>query len=168
MPTYRVSTSAEVANGAREETFDVEGDYLTTGEKGGLYVMRRRDDMEAAGDSRWRKRHGPVDATVAYVPRDALIYVRELSEGDSEVERLRAHVDDANEVLATVVPAPLPDETADDFLRRAAAWWRARHTERAIYVADRLDGVADQLDGARHDAERAAYVADGPEGDEIR
>lgn len=175
MPTYRISTSAELSNGAREETFDVEGDYLTVAPRGGLHVMRRRSIHEATQNATQRRwwRSQPiddelVDVTVAFVPIKALISCHAV-EVSAEVEQARAEARSAIDALAELMPKPEPGETFDAFMRRTAAWWRARGNEGADRMADDIDELVERTAEIRQrDAERTAYMADGPEGDDVR
>jgi hypothetical protein len=84
---YRISTSAELESGDRDEVFDVEADAFQITNKGGVRVLRYVEPRQSVIARLLAAVHPPTE-NVAWVPHDSLISCRQLTDAEADAIRL--------------------------------------------------------------------------------
>jgi hypothetical protein len=84
---YRIATSAELDQGARDEVFDVEADAFQISARGGVRVVRYTEP-EGGLLARMAAAIRPPTENVAWVPHDCLMSCRLLTDDETPARRL--------------------------------------------------------------------------------
>jgi hypothetical protein len=79
--TYRVTTSADLPDGERDEVFDIAGDDFHISTRGGVRVVEWYRDAPPGLLAKLGTIFRPARRNVAWVPHDSLVSIRALPEG---------------------------------------------------------------------------------------